>query len=196
MKSTYKQLSDIAPTVLLRWGDDWNSSFKTYLRGIAQIVDREEVAEEILMQYQNRVAEVKKQLGNRLKNIEISAIIYGHGGRREFLAPPRYAIWFQILDDLGIKIKPIFSTQGNWSSYFSTELISDYDSDVLFILNSFSQSGAFLLENPLLASLNAVKNKRTYVMDGQDVFDVYGPSGVNKLLDLLAEKLLKVAQTL
>ncbi|BDA71252.1 ABC transporter, iron(III) dicitrate-binding protein [Calothrix sp. PCC 7716] len=196
IKSMYHQLSDIAPTVTIHW-DDFQYSFKDYLRHLAQIFDREEVAEEILLQYQNRITEVRKQLGDRLQNAEVSVIIYGCAGNNGFSLPPRYAIWFQILDNLGIKIKPIFSmSQKVWCSNFdSIETINNYDSDILFIANFHSKSGAFLLEKPLVSSLNAVKNGRAYVIDGQDVWDAYGPFGVNKLLNLLAKHLLKAAQT-
>ncbi|BDA68774.1 ABC transporter, iron(III) dicitrate-binding protein [Calothrix sp. PCC 7716] len=195
-KSIYKQLSNIAPTVLINW-DDIKFSFKSYLLHIAQLFDREEVAKEILVQYQNRVAEVRKQLGDQLKNAEVSVIIYGCAGNNGFSVPPRYAIWFQILDDLGIKIKPIFSmSQEDWCTTFdSIETINNYDSDILFIANLHSKSGYFILEKPLVSSLNAVKNGRAYVIDGQDVWDVYGPLGVNRLLDLLSKHLLKAAQS-
>ncbi|MGF1570664.1 MAG: ABC transporter substrate-binding protein [Nodosilinea sp.] len=202
MEPTYEQLSNIAPTVLLHWSDDWNLSFKTYFRHIAQVTGREDVAEEVISQYQTQISEVKRQLGDRLKNVEVSAVLYGHAGNKEFSVPPRYAIWFQILDDLGIKIKPIFSMQRDWSSSLSIELINNYDSDILFIFNSFSKSLNFfnepvnsLLEKPLVATLKAVKNKRAYVIDGQDTFDVYGPSGVNRLLELLSRHLLEAAET-
>ena len=196
LKSIYKQLSNIAPTVLITWDADLDSSFKTYLRRIAQIIDREEVAEEILLQYQNRIAEVRKQLGDHLKSAEVSVIVYGSGGNDTFSIYPRHAIWFQILDDLGVKIKPIFLIRHKSGySHLSIEATNDYDSDILFFLNVHSKSGAFILEKPLIASLKAVKNGRAYVIDGQDVWDVYGPFGVNRLLDALSEKLLKAAQT-
>jgi iron complex outermembrane receptor protein len=201
LESSYKQLSDIAPTILLNrdiWGRNWNFSFKTSFRDIAKLFDREEFAEEILTQYQSHITEVKNQLGNRLKNAEVSAIIYGCGGNNGFSVPPRYAIWFQILDDLSIKIKPVFPTSKNFymcSVSDSIETINNYDSDILFIFNTHGNSGDFLLEKPLISSLNAVRNGRAYVINGQDVWDVYGPSGANRLLDVLSEKLLKAAQT-
>jgi iron complex transport system substrate-binding protein len=153
-------------------------SFKDYLRGFARLMNREEVAEEIIVNYQNRIAEVKKQLGDRLKNAEISALIYGLGGGDVFTIPILNDIWFQILGDLGIKIKPIFSMSQGYleNGTISIEKIDDYDSDILFIFNTFgksgnshSKSGDFLLEKPLIASLNAVKNGRAYVIGGQDV---------------------------
>jgi iron complex transport system substrate-binding protein len=193
--SVYKQLADIAPMISFQ-SDDIKFSFKTFLRRFARLFDREEVAEEILVQYQNRIAEVRKQLDDRLKNAEVSVIIYGCSGNNEFSISPRWAVWFQILGDLGIRIKPVFSmNQEDWCRTNSIETINNYDSDILLIANFYRKSGTFLLEKPLIAHLNAVKNGRAYVIDGQDVWDVYGPYGVNRLLDILAEKLLKAAQT-
>jgi iron complex transport system substrate-binding protein len=195
-KSIYKQLSNIAPTVLITWDDDLDFSFKTYLRRVAKIINREEVAEELLEQYQNRITEVKKKLGDHLKGAEVSIIVYGSGGVDTFWIHPRHAIWFQILDDLGVKIKPIFSRRHKRGfTNLSIETINDYDSDILFILNAHSKSGVSILDKPLIASLNAVKNGRAYVIGGQDVWDVYGPFGVNRLLNLLSKHLLEAAQT-
>jgi iron complex transport system substrate-binding protein len=199
LRLSCEQLSDIAPTVLLNKGRYWDfSSFETYIRYIAQLFNREEIAEEIILQYQNRIAEVRRQLDDRLKNVEVSVIIYGCGGNNGFSVSSRNAIHFQVLDDLGIKVKPIFSMNqqfGLCSMSDSIETINKYDSDILFILNTHSEARDFLLEKPLIASLNAVKNGRAYVIDGQDVWDVYGPSGVNRLLDILSKHLLEAAQS-
>ena len=44
--------------------------------------------------------------------------------------------------------------------------------------------------NGILSSLNAVKNKRAYIVDPY-LWWVYGPLGVNKLLDELPKYLLE-----
>jgi iron complex transport system substrate-binding protein len=195
LEPVYKQLSDIAPTVLINW-EDVKSSFKEYFRRVAQIINQEKTAEELLVQYQNKIEAVQKKLGNRLENAEVSVIIYGYAGEDTFFLPPRNAGCFQILDDLGIKIKSVFSN--NREDLFPTniEVINNYDSDILFIANYRSESGAFLLELPLISTLDAVKNERAYVINGRNIWGAYGPSGINRLLDMLSEKLLDAAQSL
>jgi len=194
IKKLYKQLSDIAPTVAISSEDDnVKLSFKNHFRDIAQLVDRKEIAEKLLVQYQNRIAEVQEQLSDLLKNVEVSVITYGWG---KFWASPIYSIWFQILEDIGINIKPIFLNQENFFTNFSIEKINNYDADIMFIINHDRKPASYFLENPLISSLNAVKSGQIYISNGRDIWDVYGLLGVNQLLDKISQYLLKSIQTL
>ncbi|MCG0041130.1 ABC transporter substrate-binding protein, partial [Escherichia coli] len=63
-EKVYDQLSQIAPTVFseeLR--GDWKSNFKLY----AKAVNKEEKGKEVLADYDKRVVELKKRLGDQLK---------------------------------------------------------------------------------------------------------------------------------
>lgn len=126
-----------------------------------------------------------------MENKEISIIIYNGG---QFVTSASHAIYFQILRDIGLKIKPIFSTQNNFTN-FSIETIPDYDADILFIANYDRKPASYFLENPLIASMSAVKNGRIYIVGSRDEWDVYGSIGVNRLLDFLTKYLLKAAET-
>jgi len=106
-EQVYKQLSAIAPTVLIDvWKD--NIPVKENFRYIAQLVGQEEKAEEVLNQYEKRVEDFQEQLGDRLINSEISVISH-YGGL--FLLSPFYASYFEVFQDIGLPIKPLFLTQ-------------------------------------------------------------------------------------
>ena len=181
----YKQLSAIAPTVILE-GNELNFSIKENFRTIAKILNREEKAQQVLNQYQKRVKALQKLLGERLKEIEISFIVYNGG---QFYVPASSATFFQVLSDVGVKIKPILLEKNQWLP-ISIEAINKYDADILFILNPDNKLPSYFLENPLISSLKSFKNQQTYIVDAV-VWAPYGPLGMNKLLDELPKYLLK-----
>ncbi|MCU0532548.1 MAG: iron-siderophore ABC transporter substrate-binding protein [Hydrococcus sp. Prado102] len=191
VKQYYPQLSAIAPTVLLDYYEDIKFSFKKHLRAIARIVGREVKAEEVIEQYQKRIEALKAQINGRLEGKEISVIYYSEG---TFSAPDRYAAFFQVLNDLGVRLKPIFlEDRLNIIPTFSVEVINEYDADILFICDDEPQSVSFFLKNPLLSSLKAAQNKRLYVVNGY-IWRAYGPSVIDKIVDDLSKYLLKAIE--
>ncbi len=183
-EASYKQLSAIAPTVLI---DIYNvdSPIKTTFRFIAQLVGQAQKAEEVLKQYQKRVEEFQKHLGNRLAGLEISVI--GHYNNL-FWVSPIHAAYFQVFNDIRLPIKPVFLNQKKWST-FSIEVIDKYDADILFIVEDAGGSSSFLSQNPLIKSLEATKNKRAYIVN-RNVWDFAGLIGANLLIDELSKYLL------
>ncbi|NJK52179.1 MAG: hypothetical protein HC936_03940 [Leptolyngbyaceae cyanobacterium SU_3_3] len=64
----------------------------------------------------------------------------------------------------------------------SPEVLEQYDADVLFIMNYDDKPKSFFLDNPMIASLNAVRSNRAYFVDTSR-WDGNGPLGVNRILD-------------
>lgn len=189
----YERLSDMAPTVVFDY-DTVKLSFKDNLRHIAQLVNREEKVEELLDDYQSQVQAVREKLGNQLQGAEVSVISH-HSG--DFWTSPSYANYFQVLQDIGVTIKPIFfdPNEPKDSSTFSLEIIGKYDADILFIVDNDRKPSSYFFENELISALNAVKNERAYIVS-RDIWDAYGPLGMSKLLDEMFTYLLEAAQTL
>ena len=123
-------------------------------------------------------------MSQRLLNSEISVL--GYYENRLF-APSSWASYFQVFQDIGLPIKPIFLEKEEYNS-ISIEAIGDFDSDIIFFteVNNPSKS---LYQNPLIQSLNAVKNGQAYFVDGS-VWEFYGPIGMNLFLDDLSKYLL------
>lgn len=194
-EQSYSQLSAIAPTVLIDSSKMLRHSFKRHLNVIAQVVGQEAKAEEVLDRYQQRIETLKAQLKGRLEGKEVSVIWQSNGN---FWAPIPNAGYFQILQDIGISINPIFLEENaNLTSGvpFSIEVISRYDADILFICNSDHQPEAFFLKNPLISSLRAAQEQRLYIVDSR-AWGAYGPSAINKLIDELSKYLLEAVQNL
>ncbi|RUR75925.1 iron siderophore-binding protein [Chlorogloeopsis fritschii PCC 6912] len=186
--NNYKLLSQIAPTVPIEF-DRVRHSFKDNLRFIAQLVGREEKAEKILLQYQERIKELQKILvNNNLYKSKVSILEYLGGNTFELQRGD--IIYFQIFSDIGLDMphKPLNPDD---SVLFNIEVIDKFDADILFFvsLNSNKEqlSSRF---NGILSSLKAVKNKRAHIVDPY-LWWVYGPLGVNKLLDELPKYLLE-----
>ncbi|WP_026736233.1 ABC transporter substrate-binding protein [Fischerella sp. PCC 9605] len=188
--NNYKLLSQIAPTVPI----DFNRvrhSFKDNLRFIAQLVGREEKAEKILLQYQERIKELQNILAdNNLEKAKVSIIEYLGGNSFELQRGD--IIYFQIFSDLGLDM-PHRPLNPDDSALFNIEVINRYDADILFFVSLNSNKEKLLSHwNGILSSLKAVKNKRAYIVD-PNLWWVYGPLGVNRLLDELPKYLLESA---
>lgn len=184
----YQQLSKIAPAVLINtWKDKIPVPIKENFRHIAKIMGKEKEGEEVLSQYQERVAEFKNQLGNRLRGLEISVIGYYDN---QFYISPHFS-YFQVFRDLDLPIKPIFQKQDY--AAISIEKINDFDADVLFFIADINNPSQLLYQNPLIKSLKAVKNGKAYIADRRS-WEFYGPIGMNLFLDDLSKYLLEGKQ--
>jgi iron complex transport system substrate-binding protein len=183
----YEQLSKIAPCVLI---DVWRDRIpiKENFRYIAKIVGKEKKGEEVLAQYNERVFQFKEQLGGRLLSSEISTLGYYEN---QLYVPGKFASHFQVFRDLDLLIKPILLKQEEYFN-ISIEAVSDFDADIMFFIENNNPSKP-LYHNPLIKSLNAVKNGRAYIVDGS-VWEFYGPIGMNLFLDDLAKYLLEGKQ--
>ncbi len=181
----YAQLSKIAPTVILE-GDELTFSLKESFRTIAETLGREDKAEQVLNQYQEQVESVQALLAEKLGSIEVAFVIYNGG---EFYVPASSATFFQVLDDVGVDVKPVFLEKNEWFP-ISIEVIEEYDSDVLFILNPDDQPISYFLQNPLISQLKSAQNNQVHVVDVIN-WVPYGPLGMRKLLDELPEYLLQ-----
>jgi iron complex transport system substrate-binding protein len=170
----YKQLSEIAPTVLTAYLD--YCSFKKNLQYLSQIFDREIEAEKILSKYQSRIKELTNRLNRRPQEIEVTVLIY-YGG--EFVITSDCHTSYEIFSDIGLSNKII---PGNGANVISLEVLNQYDADILFVMNYDGEPQSFFLDNPLMASLNAVKNNRAYFVNAE-TWSANGPLGVNRMLD-------------
>lgn len=179
----YRSLSAIAPTIPVAPPDDKPATdlknepyFKKNLRFVAKSLGQETKAEEVLSQYQKRVEDLKKRLGNQIQQIEISVIFYGEGYIWT-ISKGSYSI-SHVFDDIGLRYK--FVPHGEWN--LSIETIDKYDTDVLFIIDVDRRSPSLYFQHPIFRSLEVFKNNRAYVVS-QEKWRTQGISGANKILD-------------
>jgi iron complex transport system substrate-binding protein len=181
----YQPISTIAPTVVREF-EKIKFSFKDNFRSIAQLVNRQAVAERVLARYEEKVSKLRKLLENQPQRPEVSVIYYVGGN---FQLPASEAICFQLLNDLNVRVKSEFLNQKEYVP-LSLEVIDQYDADILFIVDFDNKPSSYFLQNPLIASLKSARNKQAYTVTANTWFP-FGPLGVNRLLDELSQYLLK-----
>lgn len=178
-KSVYKQLSAIAPTVLVDL-PGLNYSFKENLRFIAQVLGVSEKAEQVIAQYYERVKKLQSLMGERLKEIEVSVInIFGESLIATYSDNETYN---QVFQDIGIRLIPILAKQQEETIVSSIEVLNKYDADIVFVMNDNKELTQGFLKNPVLTTLKAAKNNQVYEVQVNRWW-TFGFLGVNKLLD-------------
>ena len=164
----YPLLSEIAPTVLFDW--QGTQIWRKYFDFMAQVLNRENEAEEAWKDYYDRVEGLKTALGDRYVGKTISFVYICCNNSIGSQAPESFL--GSILEDVGLQ-RP--SSQSEKSPpygeiQFSEEEISKADGDVIFIA-SYSKSDREYLEGitekPLWKQLHAVQQNRVYVVDAE-----------------------------
>lgn len=178
-RSFYKQMAAIAPTVVIDL-PSLNYSFKENLRYIAQLLDVSEKAEEVITKYNERIKQLQQQMGERLKDIEVSVIhLYTPNLIGTFAGQETYN---QVFKDIGLRLIKVLATQKEQTLPSSIEELHKFDADVLFVISSSKELKQSFFKNPLLSNLKVAKNNQIYsVLDNR--WWTYGFLGVNKLLD-------------
>jgi iron complex transport system substrate-binding protein len=178
----YKLLSAIAPTVPVPYPNYKmpvnKAFFKENLRYVAKIVGEEAKAESVLSQYQIRIEELKKRIGNQLEQAEISVLFHTDGYIWTIIKGIKPIS--PILTDLGLRYK--FALPGNGAWNLSIETIGEYDSDILFIVDIDRRGASFYFKNLMFRSLKAFKNNRVYFVTPEKWYTL-GISAANKVLD-------------
>ncbi|MDM9382663.1 iron-siderophore ABC transporter substrate-binding protein [Chlorogloeopsis sp. ULAP01] len=169
-RGIYKQLSQIAPTVLIPWAEisrDW----KQHLKETAKVFDKTEVATQLLNGYYQRVEELKQVLETLQKNSQNNHIqpfyaSFAFVSNGLYLAQ-RNSFAGTILNDLGLLSPKLLN---NLALPISDESLPIIDSDVLFV-GSYQQSDRSTLERlqrkPLWSKIKAVQQNQVYFVDFQ-----------------------------
>jgi iron complex transport system substrate-binding protein len=197
LKGIYKQLSYIAPTVVLDTsfpGPSWRDS----LEELARILGKEELSKQLIDKYWQRVEKLKQALDisagspkeNRRKTMEVSIAN----------TSSEYGIWSygekhysgSVLKDIGLQ-RPKSQRGGFfYIENISKEKISDIDGDVLFFVSWERKDDKKTLnklkQSPLWSQLKVVQKNKVYLAGmhwhSNDVF------AINAILDDLYKYLV------
>lgn len=154
-EAVYDELSAIAPTVFTEslWVP-WQDNFMLQ----AEATGLEYKAEELMAEYENRVAEVRNAIGDNLGDTTVSVIRFLPGEVRLYL---KNSYIGYILEDVGLR-RPESQDSGVFVSKISLEQVRDADADYIFITGHARDDSelADFLESPLWQTLEGVKNGR------------------------------------
>ncbi|MDZ7960265.1 MAG: iron-siderophore ABC transporter substrate-binding protein [Aulosira sp. DedQUE10] len=190
LQGIYKQLSRIAPTVVLNVPFP-SPSWKEQLEELAQVLDKEDVSQQLIDNYWRRIEELKQALGKRRDRIEVSIANTNS----------EYGIWAYgekhysgtVLSDIGLQRPPAQRGDFFYINNISKEKIFDIDGDVLFFVSMGRKDDKKTLDklrqNPLWRQINVVKRNQVYFVDGywHEAGDIFA---INAILDDLDKYLV------
>jgi iron complex transport system substrate-binding protein len=192
LQEIYNQVSQIAPTVLAEFetSGDWKAVFAKF----AESLGKTEISEQVMSQYDARLEQFKRQMGDRLEQTEVSVVrIY-----------PNYVTLYAkdifigtILADAGLP-RPAAQDQEIPTLDISKERLQDVDGDVIFVLiygnnaqlqRSAEEAFHQLQNDPLWSTLKAVQAGRVYAVPNYWLGG--GPLAANAVLDDLFNYLVE-----
>lgn len=190
LKSSYKLLSSIAPTVMIDFPTMYD--FKKRLRYVAQVLGKSDRAEELLTQYQNRIQKLRLQLGKQVAAKTISVIYLAGSADIFYSYRGDFLPYGQIISDAGLRL--IQQNQKQRDLTLSIEVLPEYDADFLFIMTDslkkdFKEANPEVLsflKKPIWSKLKAVQNKQVYKVN----WNVGGTIGANRIIDDLFKYLV------
>lgn len=162
-QSNYKQLSQIAPTVVLDVPYP-PPSWKQQLEELAQVLGKENAAQQLLDEYWQRIEKLQQALGDRRHTLNVSIASDGAA----------YHPWIQgekhfsgeVLRDVGLQRPPAQRGHFFLIDNISEEKISIIDGDVLFFVAWGTaedlEAVEKLKQNPLWQQLNVVQRNQVY----------------------------------
>lgn len=181
-KNFYPLLSAIAPTVLI--GSDSDSTdFKKELKYLAEILNRSDLVETILAEYNERIKKFRQHLGEKLRTKTVS-VVHLYGSRVSVYGPD-IVVYGQIMKDAGLQFIPAYKNLKNGYLDINIETLPDWDADFLFVVVVYERDSENLkslsfLKQPIWSTLKAVQNKQVYAVSWASV---QGPITANQFID-------------
>lgn len=162
----YPQLSAIAPTLITETVFDWKGNLKIG----AQALYKEKEAEQILQQWDKRVAEFKQKVGSSLSQTEVSIIRFESDGSARFYVTGFAGTIFQ---ELGLSRPKAQQVEGKTVvNLTSKEQMAQLDGNYIFDITRFEagdptnkQTMEAWTTHPLWKSLKGVKAGKYFPVD-------------------------------
>ncbi len=161
---TYERLSQIAPTVM----DDWDGypSWKEHFDFVAEALGKTAAAEQTWVRYDQRIQDLKTALGDTYENQKISVVRICCNALASDVENSFSGI---ILEDAGLRRPPSQGKADGGLVFFSEELITELDGDIMFVILDEDEDSKQLFEQlqrrPLWNQLKAVQQEQVYVVN-------------------------------
>ncbi|WP_112182467.1 MULTISPECIES: ABC transporter substrate-binding protein [Paraliobacillus] len=175
-----EQIEPLAPTAVIEWGTDYPSS----IRKIAELIGEEAKAEEIITDYETKVAETKKVIGSEFD--ETVLVLRANGKNFTAISTEDFSLLYE---ELGFS--PVADIE--YGGELTIEGVSAANADHIIIAewarNSDPENPNSLInmwhDNSVWQSLEPVKNDNVYVMDKLFIEPVF--SSQFEILELAEE---------
>lgn len=163
IQSVYPLLSQISPTALGLWRGP--ATWREYFDFVAEMLGKQREAEQAWKNYYQRIEELKKALGDRYQNQEISIVAPSmHWG---YFLQAKNSFAGSVFDDIGLKRPTVqnVNTSHGYVILNSVEELQMMDGDILFVLTfEADEKEAFdkILQSPLGKTLKAARHNHVY----------------------------------
>ncbi len=173
----YKQLSQIAPTVLAAGDISW----KQWLTKFAEAVGETEKAENLLRDYDQRIENLRQKMGDNLGDTKVSLVNFWANFTRIYM---NRSFSGSIIQEIGLS-RPLYQDQDKNNENISLELIPKIEGDAIFlILGGHNESKLQqFINHPLWSRLKAVQENRVYPVTSDIWISSWGIMGANRVLD-------------
>jgi iron complex transport system substrate-binding protein len=186
-EAIYDQLSQIAPTVFTdSVGVAWKENFDVH----AEALNRTDEAEQIVGEYNRRVDDFQRAMGDRLGETEVSVVRFIPENTRIY---QKASFIGTILEDAGLPRPPSQDVEEFAIENASAELIPDMGGDVIFVTNYGPEEETSLQEittDPLWNQLEAVQKGRVYEVSDDLWMLGQGYTAANGVIDDLTRYLV------
>ncbi len=174
VEEIYDSLAQIAPVILL----DYNETWQNQLMSCAEIVDREEKAEEVILEIEEKIKEAKNITGN---HAERTFALFRTDGKG----------FITLGDDSYYETFGITKTENHPETYanISLEALSEMDPYYIAFQHNYEAAKSFvegMKDSSVWNALDAVNNGRVYFFD--ENMNTFGPIAMK----LTAEKMVEI----
>lgn len=200
-QTIYSQSSQIAPTILyeVEHSGQWNEIFLNF----AQMLQKGEVAQQVMNNYYTRLEQFKQQMGERLNNTEVSVVRIYPNQINLYL---KDSFCGTILQDAGLPRPPAQAIAADDAqkrfgnpiqTSISRELLAQADGDVMFMWTGENtveanqqaqQKLAQLKSDPLWQQMRVVQQNKIYQVPSYWLGS--GPIAANLVIDDLFKYLI------
>jgi len=185
----YAQYSQIAPTYTI--GDQLNNDWRQSLLKIGEILNKSEVAEKVLADYEAKAKDAKDKLQVSAPNQSAAAIWLVQ--KSFFIVSDKLSSGAVLYQDLGLKVPSVVAelsktSDSNWLP-ISLEQLAQLDADHLFLINSDAATGSEALKDPVWQGIPAVKNGHLYEYPNTSSWLYTGTIANTQIIDNVLESI-------
>jgi iron complex transport system substrate-binding protein len=183
----YDRFSQIAPTLLFAGGqkDQWHQG----LRGVAQAVDRQAQAEQVIQDYQQKLAETRVAIASVVTSHPNLLLMTAYQLPETFGVSDNQGFLGGLFEDLGFQL--VLPTVGNASeSWFSIEILPELPADIILALisdhlreDAMGHIQQVWQQNPITRSLPTSQAGQVHFLDAYLFFNIRGPLAAQLILD-------------
>lgn len=186
----YDELSAIAPTVFAETtGVTWKENFDLY----AEALGRTEAAEAVKRAYQERLAEFRAVMGDRLEEEEVSIVRFLAGDTRIY---QKASFSGTVIEDAGLRRPPSQDVDAFAITGASAELIPQFGGSVIFVTvygPEDETTKTQIISHPLWQKLEAVQQGKVHQVSDDLWMLGIGYTAANGIIDDLTRYLASEA---